>query len=376
MRAERIYLSPPHMSGEERKLVEEAFDTNFIAPVGPHLARFEDDFLAYTKLSHAVALNSGTGAIHIALRLHGVEAGDEVIASSMTFIGSVAPITYLGAKPFYIDCDESSWNLDPHLLAEEIELRAKEGRLPKAVLPTDIYGQSADLDALRAICEPHGVPIIADAAEAMGARYKDRHAGDGVATAVFSFNGNKIITTGGGGMLASDDGEFIDKACYLATQARSPQPHYEHVEVGYNYRLSNIAAAIGIGQLAALDDRVRRKREICARYQERLADTPGITFMPEANYGQSTRWLTVIQIDQAAFGADPETIRLALEEDNIESRPVWKPMHLQPVFADNGKRGGAVSEKIFKHGLCLPSGTALTDLEIDEICDRLTACGR
>ncbi|MFT5123606.1 MAG: dTDP-4-amino-4,6-dideoxygalactose transaminase [Kiritimatiellia bacterium] len=363
------------MCGEERKLVEEAFDTNFIAPVGPHLARFEEDFRAYTGQKHAVALNSGTGAIHIALRLHGVKAGDEVIASSLTFIGSVAPMTYLGATPFFIDCDEHSWNLDPTLLAEEIELRAREGRLPRAVLPTDIYGQSADLDAIKAICEPHGVPVIADAAEAMGARYKDRHAGDGVDAAVFSFNGNKIITTGGGGMLASADGEFIEKARYLATQARSPQPYYEHVEVGYNYRLSNIAAAIGIGQLHALDDRVRRKREIFSAYQERLANTPGITFMPEADYGSCTRWLTVIQIDRDAFGADPETIRLALEEDNIESRPVWKPMHLQPVFAAQGKRGGAVSERLFKNGLCLPSGTALTEGELDEICERFIACG-
>ena len=366
--ADRIFLSPPHMGGDEAVLVQEAFASNYIAPVGPMLTAFEEEFAAYVGIPHCVALASCTAATHLVLRELGVGPGDEVIGSSLTFIGSISPVTFVGAQVVLIDCDRSSWNMDLDLLAEEIERAALRGKLPKAVIPTDLYGQCIDLDRILEICAPYEIPVISDAAEALGACYKGRHAGQGAYASVYSFNGNKIITTSGGGMLASEDAELVRRARYLSTQARQPAPHYEHTEIGYNYRLSNICAAIGRGQLRVLDERVTRKREIFEIYRQRLGDLPGIQFMPESPHGRANRWLTVILVDPTTFGANREDLRLALEAENIESRPVWKPMHLQPVFREARAIGGAVSQELFERGLCLPSGTALSDSDLDRIC--------
>ena len=375
-RPTRIFLSPPHMSGAELDFVHEAFASNYIAPLGPMVDAFEKEFAAYAGLPYAVALDSGTAAMHLALRELGVGPGDTVIAPSLTFIASVSPATFLGAAPVFVDVDPATWTLDPALLAEELAACAQRGQRPKAVIPTDLYGQCSDLDRILQVCEPHGVPVVADAAEAMGARYKGRHAGSGARAAVYSFNGNKIITTSGGGMLASEDHHLIDRARYLSTQARLPLPHYEHMEIGYNYRMSNIVAAIGRGQLQALELRVAQKRAVFETYRALLAYVPGIAFMPEAPYGRSNRWLTVILVTHDAFGARPEDIRMHLERHNIESRPVWKPLHLQPVFRGCRMRGGAVCEDLFARGLCLPSGTALTRPDLERICVLLRECGQ
>ena len=372
----RIFLSPPHMGGAEQGYVAQAFTSNYIAPLGPMVDAFEREFAAYTGIAHCLALDSGTADMHLALRELGIGRGDLVLASSLTFIGSISPVTFLGGDLHFIDADRATWTMDPALLAQEMAACAKRGRLPKAVVPTDLYGQSADLDRILEICAPYGVPVVEDTAEAAGARYQKRHAGKGARATIFSFNGNKIITTSGGGMLASDDPELIRHARFLSTQAREALPYYEHKEVGYNYRMSNIVAAIGRGQLEVLDERVRRKREIFAGYRARLGDLPGITFMPEAAYGRCNCWLTVMIIDEKRFGATPEQLRLVLEAENIESRPVWKPMHLQPVFQGCGMTGGGVAEELFLRGLCLPSGTALTDTDLDRICAIVRRAGR
>lgn len=362
----RIYLSPPHMSGLEQQFVQEAFDTNWIAPVGPHVTAFEREICEYTGAQHACALSSGTAGIHLALQLIGVGLGDEVFVSTLTFSASVNPIIYLGAKPVFIDCD-ASWNMDARLLRDALEQRARIGRLPKAVVVVHLYGQSANMDAIMTACNAYGIPVVEDAAESLGATYKNRHTGTIGKAGIFSFNGNKIITTSGGGMLVSDDKVLIDHARKLATQARDPAPHYQHSEIGYNYRLSNVLAGIGRGQLRFLDDRVQKKRWIHDFYYENLAHLPGISFMPEANWGHANRWLTVISIDPEQFGVDRETVRMALETANIESRPVWKPMHLQPVFAQYESFNGQVAESFFENGLCLPSGTALEKADLQRI---------
>ncbi|MEW6664887.1 MAG: DegT/DnrJ/EryC1/StrS family aminotransferase [Thermodesulfobacteriota bacterium] len=388
----RIFLSPPHMSGLEQEYVRRAFRSNYIAPLGPMVDAFEQEFSEMTGIPHAVALSSGTSAIHLVLKAMGIGAGDTVMASSLTFIGSVTPILFQGAMPVFVDCDRRTWNMDPGLLADGLRDCAKSGRFPKAVLPTDLYGQCSDYHALSKICETHGIPLIVDAAEAMGATYNGGHAGSGVTAAVFSFNGNKIITTSGGGMLASGDKALVDQARFLSQQARDPFPHYEHTRIGYNYRMSNILAGIGLAQLKVLEERVRRKREIFDHYHSRLGDTPGIEFMPEAPYGRSNRWLTVILISPEKFGADRETVRLALEGENIEARPVWKPMHLQPVFklkAEGSKLkgkeegryeammvGGEVSEDLFRRGLCLPSGTTMNREDLDRVIEVILGCRR
>jgi dTDP-4-amino-4,6-dideoxygalactose transaminase len=358
------------MGGEEMRFIEEAFESNYVAPIGPMLDAFEREFAERVGAPHAVAVSNGTAAMHLALDMLQVGPGDEVLASTLTFIGSVSPVTFLGATPVFIDSDRTSWNMDPDLLAEELDWRQKEGRpMPKAVIPTDLYGQCSDLDRITALCEPHGIPVIADAAEALGATYKGRSAGNGAKAAVFSFNGNKIITTSGGGMLVSGDKELIEGARKLSQQAREPLPHYEHTRIGYNYRMSNILAALGRGQLRVLDARVEKKREIFERYRKALAALPGLEFMPEAGYGRSNRWLSVLLITPEAFGADREKVRLALEAVNIEARPVWKPMHRQPVFREARARGGRVAEDLFERGLCLPSGTELTNDDIDRVAD-------
>lgn len=400
----RLFLSPPHMGGQELDYIKAAFESNYIAPLGPQVNSFERAFSEYTGIKHCVALSSGTAALHLAMRILDIGPGDEVFASTLTFMGSVSPVVFEGARPVFIDADVRTWNMDPDLLETELARCARQDRLPKAVVPTDLYGQSADLERILNICRAYSIPVVADSAEALGAKYRsegnrrwaigDRkaqmaegdgdwvHAGNGAWATAFSFNGNKIITTSSGGMLASDDSALIEKASYLSQQARQPLAHYEHTEIGYNYRMSNIVAALGLGQLEVLEERVRRKREIFDYYRNALGDLPGIEFMPEAEYGRCTRWLTVCLITPDEFGVDREAIRLALEEENIESRPVWKPMHLQPVFDCSRKDattqskkkrypcravGGAVAEDLFERGLCLPSGTAMTEADLDRV---------
>lgn len=367
MSQRRIYLSPPHMSGLEQRYVQEAFDTNWVAPLGPNVDAFEREFCEAVGCRHGVALSSGTAALHLALLLAGVAAGDEVLVSTFTFSASVNPIVYLGARPTFIDSEDASWNMDPALLHETLGARARQNRLPKAVVVVHLYGQMADMDPIMAACERYGVMLIEDAAEALGATYKGKAAGTFGKMAIFSFNGNKIITTSGGGMLVSDDASLIAHARKLATQAREPAPHYEHTEIGYNYRMSNVLAGIGRGQLQVLPQRVAARRRNFNRYVQALGDLPGIGFMPEPDWSCSNRWLTCITVDPDGFGADREAIRLALESENIESRPLWKPMHLQPVFSQYEAAGGHVSESLFKDGLCLPSGSSLGDIEFNKI---------
>src|SRR5579862_838314 len=311
----RLFLSPPHIGEAEFAFVEEAFRTNWIAPVGPHLDAFEREFCARFGFGHAVAVSSGTAAIHLALRLLGVRLGDEVVCSTLTFAASANPILYEHARPVFIDSDKTTWNMDASLLAEWLTLRARAGRLPRAVIVVDLYGQCADLERISASCARHGVPLIEDAAESLGATCAGRPAGAFGQMAVFSFNGNKIITTSGGGMLVSDDASLIAQARFQATQARDPAPHYQHSQLGFNYRLSNVLAGIGRGQLQALDERVEARRRIFARYAAALLDLPGVSFMPEAAFGRSNRWLTCLTIDPAKAGVDREQVRHALEAE-------------------------------------------------------------
>ena len=367
----RIYLSPPHVFGDEESLVKEAFATNWIAPLGPHVDAFEKEFQDVVDVPHAVALSSGTAALHLAMELLGVGAGDHVICSSLTFSASANPICYQRATPVFVDCDDT-WTIDPNLLEAALKSGDAAGRRAKAVIAVDLYGQCADYEQVLRVCDRFGVPLVEDAAEALGATYKGRSSGGFGRLGVFSFNGNKIITTSGGGMLVSHEKALADRARFLATQARDPAPHYQHSCVGYNYRLSNVLAAIGRGQLMTLTERVAARRRIFDRYVEVLRDLPGVDFMPEASYGRSNRWLTCLTIDPVRFGADRESVRLALEAENIEARPVWKPMHMQPVFAGSPMFGGAVSERLFQRGLCLPSGSSL----IAEDQDRVTSIVR
>jgi dTDP-4-amino-4,6-dideoxygalactose transaminase len=372
----KIFLSPPHIEAEEMRFVKEVFASNYISTVGPMVDAFEKEFAARVGIPYCVAVASGTAAIHLALRELGVGPGDEVLASTLTFIGSVSSVVYLGASLAFIDSDIETWNMNPDLLAEELAACARRGKLPKVVLPTDLYGQCVDLDRIKAVCEPYGIPVVVDAAESMGATYKGRSAGVGARAAAYSFNGNKIITTSGGGMLASEDKGFIEHARKLSQQSRDPAPHYEHSELGYNYRMSNVLAAIGRAQLRVLDKRVERKHRILATYRQLLGDLPGLDFMPESPQGLSNRWLTVVLINPGQFGATSEQVRLALEAENIESRPGFKPMHLQPVFKHCRIAGGSVSEFIFRYALCLPSGTAMTDADISRVAQIIRRCHR
>ena len=369
----RIYLSPPHLSGEEFELVREAFETNWISPVGPHVDGLEREVCEKLGVPHAAALSSGTAALHLALMLLGVDRGDEVLCSTFTFAASANVVTYVGANPVFVDADRQSWCIDPELVADDLAARARKGRLPAAVMAVDLYGQCADYGVLADVCAEYEVPLLEDAAESLGASHRGRAAGGFGAAAALSFNGNKIITSGGGGMLVSHDGELVEKARFLATQARDPAPHYQHTHIGYNYRLSNVLAGIGRGQVRALDDRVARRREINQLYRCELADIPGLSFMPEAPNGTCTFWLTCIQIDEE-LGVEPETIRQHLETLDIEARPVWKPMHLQPVFQGCRVIGGKVSSSLFRRGLCLPSGTAMTDEQVEWIAGEVRGC--
>ncbi len=362
----RIFLSPPDVGQLEQEFVAEAFRTNWIAPIGPHVDAFEKEFATLVGATHAVALSSGTAGIHLALRLLGVGPGDEVFCSSLTFIASASPILYQGATPVFLDSDEATWNLDPNVLADALKERAAAGRLPKALVAVDLYGQCADLDPISELCNRHGVALVEDAAEALGATYKGRHAGSYGQCGIFSFNGNKIITTSGGGMLVTEDGAFAQKARFLATQARDPAPHYEHSTVGYNYRLSNVLAGIGRGQIRSLERRVERRRANFDYYKKHLGHLPYLHFMPEAPFGRATRWLTCFTLD-ANSPRTPEQLRVALEKENIESRPVWKPLHLQPALRQYPMYGGSVSERLFTHGLCVPSGSNLTDADLERV---------
>ena len=372
----RIYLSPPHMGNDERSLLLDAFDSNWIAPTGPHVTAFEQEFSQHVGVEHAVALSSGTAALHLALQILGITAGDEVLTSTLTFSATVNAIRYVGATPVLIDSDADTWNMDPGLLAAELSDCARRGTLPKAVLVVDLYGQCADYDAILEQCDQYAIPVIEDAAQSLGATYKTRAAGSLGALGVFSFNGNKIITTSGGGMLVSNRRDWIEQAVYLSTQARDAAPHYEHSIIGYNYNLSNLLAAVGRGQLRMLDQRIQQRRAVNARYRRELAALPGIAFMPEAPYGRSTCWLTCITIDEKSFGANRDEIRVHLESRDIESRPVVKPMHLQPVHQGCRIRGGDVAARLFEKGLCLPSGSNLEDADQERVLNAFLSVPR
>lgn len=365
---DKIWLSPPHIGPEEQALVADAFASNWIAPLGPHVDAFESEFAAVTGGKHAVALSSGTAALHLALICTGIGPTDEVVVSALTFVASANPVRYVGATPVFVDASADSWNMDPGLLAEWLDRRARTGRIPKALIVTHLYGQSADLDPIVAACERHGVILHEDAAEALGSTYRGRQPGTFGRTGTFSFNGNKVITTSGGGMLVTGDEALARHARKLATQAREAAPHYEHREIGYNYRLSNICAAVGRGQLAKLEGRVEARRRNFEQYRAKLGDLPGLEFPPEMGYGRHARWLSCILVYPDRFGTDRERIRLALEAENIEARPLWKPMNMQSVYAGYEMVGGAVAERLFRLGLCLPSGSSLTDAEHDRVC--------
>jgi pyridoxal phosphate-dependent aminotransferase EpsN len=360
----RLFLSPPDVGPRERELLLDAFDSNWIAPLGPHVDAFEREFAEFVGLDDAAALSSGTAALHLALVLLGVSPGDDVIVPSLTFAATANAVTYVGARPVFVDSEWATWNLDPALLEEELAERERTGRpQPAAVIVVDLYGQCASWDPILETCERYDVPIIDDAAEALGATYKGRAAGSFGALNVFSFNGNKIITTSGGGMLGADDPLLIERARHLSTQARDPAPHYEHSEIGFNYRMSNLLAALGRAQLEGLADKVQRRREINAAYHAAFADVPGIGFLPNAPDGEPTNWLTVITL------GDPTPVRVHLESLDIEARPAWKPMHLQPVFVGGDMRGGAVAEEIFRTGVCLPSGSSMSDGDVDRVVE-------
>ena len=355
------------MGDRELEFVKEAFDTNWIAPVGPNVNAFEREFCKVINSQHAAAVCSGTSALHLALKIIGVGEGDEVFCSTFTFIASASPITYLGAKPVFIDSDRVSWNINPQLLEDTLRERDKIGRLPKALVLVHLYGQSADIEPIKASCDRYGVTLIEDAAEALGATYKGTSPGTWGRVGIFSFNGNKIITTSGGGMLVTDETEIAEKARFLATQARDSKPYYQHTEIGFNYRLSNVSAGIGRGQLVVLPERVAARRRNFEVYQEHLGDLPGIEFMPEPDYGVATHWLSCLTVDPAKFGTDREQIRQYLLTKQIETRPVWKPLHLQPVFSHCDRVRGEVAEDLFQHGLCLPSGSNLSDTDLARV---------
>ena len=371
----RIYLSPPHIGECEQQFVADAFATNWIAPLGPHVDAFEREVAEYVGIRGALALNSGTAAIHLALRSLGVERGDTVFCSSLTFIGSINPVMYEGAQPVFIDSEPESWNMSPAALERALLDAERLGKLPKVAIIVNLYGQSANMRSLLALCQKYGVPVLEDAAESLGASYQGKKSGTFGAFGVFSFNGNKIITTSGGGMLVSDNLDAIEKCRFWSTQARDPAPHYQHSEIGYNYRLSNVLAAIGRGQLRVIEDRIAARRRIFDAYAAAFAGQNGVEFMPEASYGRANRWLTVMLIDPQRCGATANDIIRALTEENIEARPVWKPMHLQPVFRECAYYphcdGESVSDALFERGICLPSGSNLSEDDQQRVIRRI-----
>ena len=359
----KIFLSPPHMSGKEQEYIAKVFESNYIAPLGEFVDRFEDSIKDYTKAKYALALSSATAGLHLALRVLDIQKDDIVLASSFTFIGSVSSILYQGAIPILIDSDES-WNLSPALLKEAIEKAYKK---PKALIVTHLYGQMAKIDEIAQICKEHGIYLIEDSAESLGATFEDKACGTFGDMGVFSFNGNKILSTSGGGILISDNKEWIDKARFLSTQAKENKPYYEHKEIGYNYRMSNILAAIGVAQMEVLDDRVARRREIFDIYQQELSSIDEISFMPEIPNSKGNRWLTTILLDKTP----PQTIMQHLGNNNIESRFLWKPMHMQPLFSDVLSIIDGTSSEFFAKGLCLPSGSSMSDDDVKMVSNKL-----
>lgn len=372
--SQRIWLSSPHLGEEETAFVEDAFKTNWIAPLGPHVDGFERELASHVGVGHAAALSSGTAAIHLALLLLGVQKGDTVFCSSLTFVGSCNPILYCGAQPVFVDSEPDTWNMSPAALERALEWAQREGRLPRCVIVVNLYGQSADMDALLPLCKRYGVPVLEDAAESLGALYKGRASGSFGNIGVYSFNGNKIITTSGGGMLVADDAAVVQHARKLATQAREPAAHYEHVEVGFNYRMSNVLAGIGRGQLRVLEQRVAQRRQVFDTYRQELADQAQLNWMPEPQGYRSTRWLTCFTLQGPDAGRRRDLVLRALERHSIEARPVWKPMHQQPLF-----RGAPyfahsdedVSARLFEAGICLPSGSNLTQDQQQRVIEQL-----
>ncbi|TCN22193.1 DegT/DnrJ/EryC1/StrS family aminotransferase [Mesobacillus foraminis] len=355
----RIFLSSPHMSGKEQKYIKEAFETNWIAPLGPNVDAFEKEIASFAGTKGAVAVSSGTSAIHLALTLLGVKKGDKVFCSSLTFVASANPILYQGAEPVFIDSEPDSWNMSPQALERALKEASFNGYLPKAVVIVNLYGQIAKMDELMSICERYGVPVVEDAAESLGSTYKGRQSGTFGKFGIYSFNGNKIITTSGGGMLISDDIQALENARFLATQARDNALHYQHSQQGYNYRLSNILAGIGRAQLEVLEERVQARRLVFERYFQAISPIPGVMFMPELEDTLSNRWLTTMLIDEKETGLRIADLLSALAKENIEARPVWKPLHMQPLFHDSKyyPHEEDISASLFKTGICLPSGS-------------------
>lgn len=360
---DRIFLSPPHMSGKEQQYISEVFESNYIAPLGAFINRFEESITAYTGTSNALALSSATAGLHLALRVLEIGEGDYVLASSFTFIGSVNAILYQNANPIFIDSDES-WNISPELLKEAIQKAPKK---PKALIVTHLYGQLCKLDEVMAICREENIYLIEDAAESLGASYHSQQSGTFGDLGVYSFNGNKILTTSGGGMLVSDNEEWIAKAKFLSTQAKEDFLHYEHKEFGYNYRMSNVLAAIGVAQMEVLNQRVKRRREIFALYNKHLSCYDEIKFMPEIINSEGNRWLTTLVFEKTS----PQSIISLLEQENIESRPLWKPMHLQPLFSAAMAFEDGTSQKLYEQGICLPSGSSMNDEDVCRVCDMI-----
>ena len=369
----RIYLSSPHIGGEELSFVREAFDSNWVAPLGPHVDAFERECAEITGVKSGLALSSGTAAALLAAKIMGVAGGGTFFCSSLTFVASLAPLVQLGASPVLIDSEPESWNMSPAALKRAFEDASKSGRMPSAVVLVNLYGQSCDMDALLPICREYGVPVLEDAAESMGALYKGKKSGTFGRFGFFSFNGNKIITTSGGGMLLSDDADAIERARFLSTQARDRAPWYQHTELGYNFRMSNVLAGIGRAQLKLLDSRVAARRAVFKKYESVLSKLPGISLMPEPEWSFSTRWLTAITVEPSEAGVTYTEIMDALSAHNIESRPVWKPMHLQPVFEGapyySHTPDSDVSGSLFERGLCLPSGSNLTEAEQERVIE-------
>ena len=369
----RLFLSPPFQSGDEARYLQEVLDSNWLAPLGPAVDAFETEFAQVVGAAHAVALSSGTAALHLALVASGVGEGDEVATSTLTFAASAFAILYVGARPVFIDADVDSWNLDAGMLEDWLKSRAALGRLPKAVLAVHLYGQACDVDRLRSACERWGVHLMDDAAEALGTRYRGHPLGCYSRVAAWSFNGNKLVAASGGGMLTTSDGVLARRVRKLASQSREPASHYEHAELGFNYRMPSVVAAIGRAQIRSVEARVTARRAHFNAYRTALGGIPGVTFPSEAAWGRHSRWLTCCMIDRTVCRATREDVRRALEDENIESRPVWKPMHEQPVFRGYESVGGEVASRLFRDGLCLPSGTAMTTAERDRTISTVLA---
>lgn len=365
----KIWLSSPHMGGTEQKYVQEAFDTNWVAPLGPNVNGLEQDIADFLQDDvYVAALSSGTAAIHLGLILLNVQPGDEVICQSMTFSASANPIAYLGAIPVFVDSEATTWNMSPVHLEAAIKDRLAKGKKPKAIIPVHLYGMPVNMPEIRAIADKYEIPVLEDAAEALGSHINGKKCGTWGDISILSFNGNKIITTSGGGALVSHNKELVEKARFLSTQARDAAPHYQHSHIGYNYRMSNICAGIGRGQMEVLPQRIEQRRGFYNQYVEKLSGYPGISFVTEPEGYFSNRWLTTLLIDpQQTDGITRETLRLELEKDNIESRPLWKPMHMQPIFEGSAFYGDGTAEKLFENGLCLPSGSNMSQDDMKRI---------